>query len=104
MTAVAEQPVPPAAELPRTRPPEKRVNWVKSIPFLAVHVLCLAAIFTGITLTAVILFLVLFWGRGLFVTGAYHRYFSHRTYKTSRAFQFVLAFLAQTSAQRGVLW
>jgi stearoyl-CoA desaturase (delta-9 desaturase) len=38
------------------------------------------------------------------VTGAYHRYFSHRTYKTSRAFQFVLAFLAQSSAQRGVLW
>jgi stearoyl-CoA desaturase (delta-9 desaturase) len=38
------------------------------------------------------------------VTGAYHRYFSHRTYKTSRAFQFVLAFLAQTSAQKGVLW
>ena len=38
------------------------------------------------------------------VTGAYHRYFSHRTYKTSRAFQFVLAFLAQTSAQKGALW
>ena len=38
------------------------------------------------------------------VTGGYHRYFSHRTYKTSRAFQFVLAFLAQSSSQMGALW
>jgi len=39
-----------------------------------------------------------------FVTAGYHRYFSHRTYKTSRWFQFFLAFMAQTSAQKGVLW
>ena len=38
------------------------------------------------------------------VTGGYHRYFSHRTYRTSRAFQFVLAVLAQTSVQKGALW
>jgi stearoyl-CoA desaturase (delta-9 desaturase) len=38
------------------------------------------------------------------VTAGYHRYFSHRAFKTGRAFQFVLAFLAQTSAQKGVLW
>jgi stearoyl-CoA desaturase (delta-9 desaturase) len=38
------------------------------------------------------------------VTAGYHRYFSHRTYKTSRVFQFLLAFLAETTAQKGVLW
>ncbi|MBC7660089.1 MAG: fatty acid desaturase [Chitinophagaceae bacterium] len=38
------------------------------------------------------------------VTAGYHRYFGHRAYKTSRVFQFILAFLAQTSAQKGVLW
>ena len=38
------------------------------------------------------------------ITAGYHRYFAHRAYKTSRAFQFVLACLAQSSAQRGVLW
>ncbi|RZA24637.1 MAG: acyl-CoA desaturase, partial [Proteobacteria bacterium] len=38
------------------------------------------------------------------VTAGYHRYFSHRSYKTSRWFQFCLAFLAQTSAQKGALW
>jgi stearoyl-CoA desaturase (delta-9 desaturase) len=38
------------------------------------------------------------------VTGGYHRYFAHRTYKTSRWFQFLLAFLAQSSSQKGALW
>jgi hypothetical protein len=36
------------------------------------------------------------------VTGGYHRYFSHRSFKTGRAFQFVLAWLAQTSIQKGM--
>ena len=40
----------------------------------------------------------------LALSGAYHRYFAHRSYKTSRAFQFVLAFLGGTCAQRGALW
>jgi stearoyl-CoA desaturase (delta-9 desaturase) len=41
----------------------------------------------------------------IFAIGAgYHRYFSHRAYATSRVFQFVLAFLAQTTAQKSVLW
>jgi stearoyl-CoA desaturase (delta-9 desaturase) len=39
-----------------------------------------------------------------FVTAGYHRYFAHRTYKTSRGFQLVLAVCAQATAQRGVLW
>ena len=38
------------------------------------------------------------------VTAGYHRYFSHRSFKTSRVFQFVIAFMAMTSAQKGVLW
>ena len=38
------------------------------------------------------------------ITAGYHRYFSHRSYKLSRGAQFAMAFLAQTSAQKGVLW
>jgi stearoyl-CoA desaturase (delta-9 desaturase) len=38
------------------------------------------------------------------ITAGYHRYFSHRSYKTSRVFQFLMAFLGQSSAQRGVIW
>jgi stearoyl-CoA desaturase (delta-9 desaturase) len=38
------------------------------------------------------------------ITGGYHRYFAHKSYKTSRFFQFIIAFMAQTSAQKGALW
>jgi stearoyl-CoA desaturase (delta-9 desaturase) len=38
------------------------------------------------------------------ITAGFHRYFSHRSFKTSRVGQFALAFLAQSSAQSGVLW
>ncbi|HVZ73371.1 MAG TPA: acyl-CoA desaturase [Polyangia bacterium] len=42
--------------------------------------------------------------RMVIVTAAYHRYFAHRSFKTSRAFQFVLAVLAQSAGQKGVVW
>ena len=64
----------------------------------------LLAIFTGITWTAAILFLVTYWGRMFFITAGYHRYFSHKTYRTSRAFQFVLAAGGLTCVQKGPLW
>jgi Delta-9 acyl-phospholipid desaturase (EC 1.14.19.-) len=74
------------------------------LPFWAVHVVCLAAIWTGITWQSVAI-AVAFYGLRIFGIGAgYHRYFSHKTFKTSRWFQFVLAFLAMTTAQKGVLW
>lgn len=38
------------------------------------------------------------------VTAGYHRYFSHRSYRMGRRMQFLMAFLAQTSGQKGVLW
>ena len=38
------------------------------------------------------------------VTAGYHRYFAHRSYKTSRAFQLVLAALGCTSMQNGPIW
>jgi stearoyl-CoA desaturase (delta-9 desaturase) len=81
-----------------------KLSLLGATPFVAIHLLALGAIWTGITPAAAICCAVLYFVRMFGVTGGYHRYFSHRTYKTSRVFQFVLAFLAQTSAQRGVLW
>jgi len=46
----------------------------------------------------------LYWLRIFAIGAGYHRYFSHRAFSTSRVFQFVLAFLAQTTAQNSVLW
>ena len=68
------------------------------------HFVPLAIIWTGVTLFDWFVCISLYLVRMFFVTGGYHRYFSHRTYRTSRAFQFFLAFMAQTSAQKGALW
>jgi stearoyl-CoA desaturase (delta-9 desaturase) len=38
------------------------------------------------------------------ITGFYHRYFSHKTFHTSRAAQFLFAVLGATAVQRGPLW
>jgi stearoyl-CoA desaturase (Delta-9 desaturase) len=74
------------------------------VPFLTVHICCVAAIWTGVTWQAIAIGVVLYWLRMFAVTGGYHRYFSHRAYATSRVFQFILAFLAQSTAQKSVLW
>lgn len=81
-----------------------RVDWARCIPFLVLHAGCLGVIFTGaspfLVGTAIALYVVRMFG----VTAVLHRYFSHRTYRTSRAFQFCLAVLAATAVQRGPLW
>lgn len=68
------------------------------------HVLPFLAIWTGATWFDWLLCFGLYFLRMFFVTGVYHRYFAHRTYKTSRIFQFIMAFMAETSVQKGVLW
>jgi stearoyl-CoA desaturase (delta-9 desaturase) len=72
--------------------------------FVALHLACLCAIWTPFTWKLGALGLFLYGVRMFGVTAGYHRYFSHRAFRTSRAGQFLLAFLAQTTAQKGVLW
>ena len=81
-----------------------RPNLKDEIGFFGLHILPVFAFWTGATLFdwAVCIFLYFF--RMFFITGGYHRYFAHKTYKTSRFFQFVIAFFAQTSWQKGALW
>lgn len=86
------------------RDPDERVNWPASIPMFLVHAACLLALVTGVTWRSLVLCAVLYFGRMWFITAGYHRYFSHRSYKTSRWFQFVLAFGGGMSAQKGALW
>lgn len=80
------------------------IIYPQTVPFLLVHAACFAAIWTGVTTQALVLCAVLYVVRMFGVTAGFHRYFSHRSYKTSRVGQFLLAVLCQTSAQRGVLW
>jgi stearoyl-CoA desaturase (delta-9 desaturase) len=74
------------------------------VPFVLAHLACLGAIWSGVTMEAVVLCVSLYVARMVAITAGFHRYFSHRSFKTSRAGQFLLAFFSQTSAQRGVLW
>ncbi len=74
------------------------------ILFILVHVACFAVFWTGINMEAVALCAFMFFTRKFGITGAFHRYFSHRSYKTSRPFQFFLAFLGGAAAQKGALW
>jgi stearoyl-CoA desaturase (delta-9 desaturase) len=80
------------------------IAYPSSIAFLLIHLSCLAAIWTGITWRAAALALLLYVLRIFAIGAGYHRYFAHRAFSTSRICQFVLAFLAQSSAQRGILW
>ncbi len=83
---------------------DRRVSW-RSFPFFLVHILAVAGVvWLGWSWKGFALAIALYYVRMFGVTGGYHRYFSHRTYKTSRWFQFVLALLATSSSQKGVIW
>src|SRR5215475_13411040 len=82
----------------------ERVSPLRQIPMAAVHLLPLLAFFTGVRWQDWVVCLALYYIRMFGVTAGYHRYFSHKTYKMGRLMQFLMAFLATTSAQKGVLW
>src|ERR1700730_2300426 len=80
------------------------IVYPSAIPFVLVHLACLAAIWTGITWQSAAICAALYWLRIFFIGAGYHRYFSHRAFSTSRAFQLILAVGAQSTAQKSVLW
>lgn len=87
-----------------TDPNSFRLDWVRAIPFLLLHLSCLAVFFVGWSTTAVLMAVFFYALRMFAITGFYHRYFSHRSFKTSRWFQFLFAAIGNASAQRGPLW
>jgi stearoyl-CoA desaturase (delta-9 desaturase) len=60
--------------------------------------------YVGCSWSGLALALAMYYARMIVVTAGYHRYFAHRSFSTSRVFQFLLAVGAQSGAQRGVLW
>ena len=83
---------------------DESIDYFKAFPFLMMHVACFAVIWVGWSWPAVIFALVLYVIRMFAITGIYHRYFSHRTFKMNRFWQFAFAVLGNSSAQRGPLW
>src|SRR5262245_33300200 len=78
-------------------PPAQRFdhlpNWLKTVPFVALHLALVAVFFVDVSWPVVLLCFAAYFWRMFGVTAGYHRYFAHRSFKTSRVFQFVLAWL-----------
>lgn len=83
---------------------DDRIDWLRAVPFLAMHLACLAVFWVGVSPVAVLVAVALYALRMFAITGFYHRYFSHRTFRTSRAVQFLAALIGAASVQRGPLW
>lgn len=86
-------------------PSNEELRWRENLPFWLVHVAAVAgAIWIGFSGAALAWLLGSYLVRMFLVTGVYHRYFSHRAYKTSRWFQALLALLGASAVQKGPLW
>jgi len=81
-----------------------KVEWFRCLPFIVIHLLAVSAFFYPVTLYCVLLAVVSYSLRMFTITAFYHRYFSHRSFKTGRVVQFIGAFIACSSGQRGPLW
>ncbi len=81
-----------------------RTDPLRWIPYITLHVACLGVIWVGWSWFAVATAVVLYVLRMFAITAFYHRYFSHRAFRTSRTMQFLLALFGNTAAQRGPLW
>ncbi len=82
----------------------KRVDWLRIIPLLFLHVMCLGVLWVGWSWTAICVAALLYFVRMFAITGFYHRYFSHKAFKTNRFWQFIFAVIGNASVQRGPLW
>ena len=82
----------------------KEIDWMRVIPFIILHLSCFMIFFVGFSWTAFVVCMSLFAIRMFAITGFYHRYFSHKTFRTSRFVQCLFAMIGATAVQRGPLW
>ena len=82
----------------------RRIDWLRTLPFIAMHLACFAVLWVGWSPVAVGTAIALYLLRMFAITGFYHRYFSHRSFKTSRVTQFIFALIGAASVQRGPIW
>jgi stearoyl-CoA desaturase (delta-9 desaturase) len=85
-------------------PGDDRIDLLRVLPFIAMHIACIAVFWVGVSAFAVAVAVALYAIRMFALTGFYHRYFSHRSFRTSRTTQFVFAVIGASSVQRGPLW
>jgi stearoyl-CoA desaturase (Delta-9 desaturase) len=83
---------------------DDRVDWLRVVPFIGMHAMCFGVFFVGASPIALWTALALYALRMFAITAFYHRYFSHRAFRTSRLVQFVFGAIGASSVQRGPLW
>lgn len=84
---------------------DEKPNHLKSIPFYLVHVIGIGGLFFVTHSWKVwAVCIALYFIRMFFVTGVFHRYFSHQSYKMPRWFQFLMAAGTTTCAQKSATW
>lgn len=81
-----------------------RIRWRRAIPNACIHLGCLGVIWVGWSPAAVAVAALLYLARMFAITAFYHRYFSHRTFRTTRVAHFLFGLLAASGAQRGPIW
>ena len=80
------------------------IDLSRIIPFIALHVACLAVFYVGYSHTALLVMVISYLIRMFAITAFYHRFFSHKTFKTFPWVQVVFAIIGTTATQRGPLW
>ncbi|WP_051901491.1 acyl-CoA desaturase [Methylotenera sp. L2L1] len=80
------------------------IDWLRVIPFILIHIACLAVFWVGVSWFALSFAIGFYLIRMFAITAFYHRYFSHKAFRTTRVFQFILALVGATAVQRGPIW
>lgn len=83
---------------------DDRIDWLRVLPFIGMHLACCCVVRVGFSWLAFWVAVALYAVRMFALTGFYHRYFSHKAFKTSRVLQFVFAAIGASCVQRGPLW
>jgi stearoyl-CoA desaturase (delta-9 desaturase) len=84
--------------------PRSLANWFNGVGIALIHIGTVYAFWRGADRGLVAMAVIFYFVRMFAITGVYHRYFAHRSYKTSRVFQFLLALLGCSATQKGPLW
>ncbi len=93
-----------SAMVERDEAQQDRIDWLRAAPFVAMHLACLGVLWVGVSPIALLVAAALYAVRMFALTGFYHRYFSHKTFRTSRVVQFAFAVIGAACVQRGPLW
>ena len=83
---------------------DERLNFLRCVPFIGLHVLLFAGYWIGVNGTCLIFCLSSYFIRMFAITAFFHRYFSHNTFKTSKIVEILFGLLGTASAQRGPIW